>query len=305
MATKIWSVGAGKGGVGKTFTVSSLGITLSKLNHNVLLLDLDLSGANLHSTFGLPLTQNNLRKFVSGEKSIKELITLTGIPRVSYVQGFWDNWTPSELNERMITELFSQVRELPFDFVIVDLGAGPSPTYLEVFKRSDERILIGNSEPTTVEKTYRFIETYVCSTLKERVSSEQYLALEKALRDYRWNQGKGYFSFRNFLKTQIGSDLNYSQVFEERPIHFIVNSSRSRLDQDLGFSMKSVCTKYYDFPLNYLGPIDFDNAVWQAVRNCEPVLIEKPFTPIAGQFLSIVKTMTHTNFHSNLYKAVI
>ena len=43
--TKLWVVASGKGGVGKTFVASSVGITLSKLGHSVVIIDLDLSGA--------------------------------------------------------------------------------------------------------------------------------------------------------------------------------------------------------------------------------------------------------------------
>ena len=42
LPAKVWVVASGKGGVGKTFVSSSLGITLSKLGHSVVVVDLDL-----------------------------------------------------------------------------------------------------------------------------------------------------------------------------------------------------------------------------------------------------------------------
>ena len=92
-------------------------------------------------------------------------------------------------------------------------------------------------------------------------------------------------------------------------MRIIVNSARSRLDLDLGHSIKSVCMKYFDLNVDYLGALDYDNAVWQSYRKMEPTLIEKPFTPLAGQFLGIAKHLLNTssssNFSANQIKAVV
>jgi len=88
-------------------------------------------------------------------------------------------------------------------------------------------------------------------------------------------------------------------------VHMIVNQSRSQQDRDLGFAVQSVCRKFYDLPIHYLGWIDYDNAVWQSVRGRTPVLVDKPFTPLAGQFLSMSKELTQTNFVSQFLKAVV
>src|SRR6185312_5899828 len=96
--SQLWVVGAGKGGIGKTFVSSSLGITLSKLNFKVLIVDFDMSGANLHTTFGLKLSDKNLRMFFDDGRPMEELIQATEIPKVSYLQGFWDSWAPSDVS---------------------------------------------------------------------------------------------------------------------------------------------------------------------------------------------------------------
>jgi flagellar biosynthesis protein FlhG len=305
MSAKIWCVGTGKGGVGKTFTASSLAITLSKLGHSVLIVDFDITGANLHSTFGLPLQEKNLRLFLSGEEKLAQLIYPTQLPRLSYIQGCWDGWGPSQCDANMAHAALEEARSLPFQYVIFDLAPGISDSNLEFFKKCDERILITSPEPTSVEKTYRFIEALLCSELKEVSTPESYKNLEHSLRAYKNQNHLGHFSFRNYLKDAVGIDLNQFEGLSRAPVKLLVNSARSRQDQDLGYSIKSVATKYYDFNLDYLGPIDFDNSVWQAIKNREPVLIEKPFTPLAGQFLSIVKLLTAQSFHSNFYKAVV
>lgn len=303
--SQLWVVGAGKGGIGKTFVSSSLGITLSKLNFKVLIVDFDMSGANLHTTFGLKLSDKNLRMFFDDGRPMEELIQTTEIPKVSYLQGFWDSWAPSDVSVDDTQKLMTACRKLNYDYVLFDLGAGPLLSYLELFVHADEKILISDSEPTSVEKTYRFLESFICYSLRESTTRESYQKLQTTLRAYRNSDHKGYFSFRSYLKEAVGFSFDYFEQLNQRPVRLLVNSCRCRQDQDLGHSIKSVCHKYYDLRLDYVGAIDFDNAVWQSVKSREPMLIEKPFTPLAGQFLSVCKQLTNTNSTANLYRAAV
>ncbi len=305
MSAKLWVIGAGKGGVGKTFIASSLAITLSKLNNRVLLIDFDLSGANLHSTFGLKLSEINLNSYLKQEAGLKDFVQDTEIPKVSLIQGFWDSWAPSEITVPQVQKLILDCKELPYDYVLFDLGSGPSQAHLELYHQANERILISNSDPTAVEKNYRLIESFLCHSLKQDSASENHQKLEAALKSYRRLDKRNHFSFHQHLKQVVGFHFHFFDQIHSKPLHLIINESRSRLDQDLGHSIRSVCLKYFDLPINYVGAIDFDNAVWQSFKSREPVLIEKPFTPLAGQFLSICKQLTQPNLNANYFRAVV
>ena len=52
---QVWALGGGKGGIGKSLIASSLAITLARLGSKVVAVDLDLGGANLHTTLGVDL----------------------------------------------------------------------------------------------------------------------------------------------------------------------------------------------------------------------------------------------------------
>ena len=69
--------------------------------------------------------------------------------------------------------------------------------------------------------------------------------------------------------------------------------------------MKSVCYKYFDLSISYMGAIDFDNAVWHSVRNREPFLVAKPFTSLSGQFLSLSKMLLEIETLPTLLRAVV
>jgi len=288
---QLWVIASGKGGVGKTFTTSSLAISLSKMGHNVVIIDLDLSGANVHSVFGLPPHPQSIRQFFEGSKTLAELVLPTSVPKVSYIQGFWDAWTPTDISTEQIRGLVPEAKKLKADYIIVDLGAGAVEGHLEILKLADEKILISSPEPTSIEKTYRLIESFVCHSLKEHSVPEAYEHIIKTLRDHRQGFSGDHFSFRNYLKESSGIQPDYFETLLTKPLRLIVNSCRTQANTELGHSMKSVCYKYYDFKIDFIGALDYDNAVWQSIRNREPVLIAQPFTPLAGQFLATCKQL--------------
>ncbi|MBX3040464.1 MAG: P-loop NTPase [Bdellovibrionaceae bacterium] len=286
---QMWVTASGKGGVGKTFVSSSLAISLTKLGHSVIVVDLDPTGANVHTALGQNPADVNLRHWFEGNKSLQEIVTPTPLPRLSFIQGLWDLWSPANISSEQLKRLIPELKSLRADYVIVDLGPGAVETHLELFRAADERIVITSPEPTSIEKTYRFLEAHICWTLKDTARPDVFNALLGTLRDHRNRKMKKPFSFRQYLKENDGFSVDHFESLGEKPIRLIVNSSRSQANIDLGHSIRSVCCKYYDLSLDYLGAIDFDNAVWQSIKNREPVLISQPFTPLAGQFVSICK----------------
>ena len=83
--------------------------------------------------------------------------------------------------------------------------------------------------------------------------------------EYRVMKKQGHLSFKSFLQESTGEQSSLIEALNVQPLRLIINESRSRLDLDLGHSMKSVCTKYFDLVVEYMGAIDYDNAVWQSV----------------------------------------
>lgn len=287
--TKLWVVSSGKGGVGKTFISTSLGLTLSKLGHSVVVVDLDVTGANLHTSLGVMPSHLSIRQYFEGTKDLQETVLPTPYPHLSYIQGFWDSWTPNEFSLEHTKKLIKDLKSLKADYVLVDMSPGSLDFCLELLKSADEKIVVSTPEPTSIEKTYRFIESFLVHSLKENAQPDAYLQLIKTLRDHRQRVLDRPFSFRSYLKDNVGIQTDFFEAMTASPLRLIINSSRSQSNYDLGYSMRSVCNKYYDLSIDYMGAIDYDNAVWQSVRNREPVLIAQPFTPLAGQFLTICK----------------
>jgi len=74
---KIWAFGGGKGGVGKSFVAGNLGILLAQNGHTVILADLDLGGANMHTWLGVNSPTKSISEFIEREEqNIKKLLIL-------------------------------------------------------------------------------------------------------------------------------------------------------------------------------------------------------------------------------------
>lgn len=287
--SQLWVTASGKGGVGKTFITTSLALSLTKLGYSVVVVDLDTSGANVHTALGQNPAAVSLRHWIDNQKDLQETVTASTLPRLSFVQGLWDSWCPVEMSVEQVRKLIPQLRSLRADYVLVDLGPGATLSHLELFRAADEKILVSTPEPTSIEKTYRFLESYICNTIRESARPESFGEMLKVLREHRHRKLRKPFSFRQYLKENDGFSSEPFEALSASPLRLVINTSRSQANADLGYSMRSVCNKYYDLGLDYLGAVDFDNAVWQSVRNREPVLIAQPFTPLAGQFLTVCK----------------
>ena len=68
--SRVISIASGKGGVGKTTISANLGIALSNLGWDVLVMDMDINMANLELILGLEGKPVTLQEVLSGKEDI-------------------------------------------------------------------------------------------------------------------------------------------------------------------------------------------------------------------------------------------
>ena len=74
--TQVIGIASGKGGVGKTTVSVNLAVALQGMGHRVMLFDADLGLANAQIALGCRCPFN-LSHFLSGEKTLQEIIVTT------------------------------------------------------------------------------------------------------------------------------------------------------------------------------------------------------------------------------------
>jgi flagellar biosynthesis protein FlhG len=288
---QIWAVGGGKGGVGKSLLSSSLAISLSKMGMKVLAIDLDLGGANLHTTLGVDLPRQTLNDFFSERvSSLDSCISPTRIPNIDIISGAQDSVSVTGITDEQKQKLISCVREVDADYVIFDLGAGTSTHTLDFFLAADIHIVTFLPEPTSIENGYRFLK----SAYYRRLMTHPGLApirpwIELAM-DAKNNEGirspSDLFRVVNRNNPELGSLLK-SEIEKFKP-RLILNQVRTQSDIEIGFSIKTVCKKYFGIDVDYLGYLDYDSSVWQAIRRKRPVMLEFPNSKLVSSIERLV-----------------
>ncbi len=144
--TNIISVVSGKGGVGKTTLVSNLGVALTGLGKSVLVIDANVTGANLGLHLGVPSVHP-----VSLNDVLKENNFLT---QAIYKHSSGVSVIPASLHDLEATphnlkHLLCDVVGKK-DFILIDAAAGTDVEVRAAVEASDNVIIVTNSEMPAV-----------------------------------------------------------------------------------------------------------------------------------------------------------
>jgi len=289
---QVWSIGGGKGGVGKSLLASSLGIALARAGNKVVAVDLDLGGANLHTTLGMDLPKKTLTDFFNSRiEKLQDCLADTPITNLQLLSGANDAVGVADLEPAKKDKFIKAIHTLDTDYVLCDLGAGTNANTLDFFLASDVGLVILLPEPTSIENGYRFIKSAYYRRLLTIPSLEPIRDLIETALDSRNTLG---LRTPGDLFRMISSEKpDMARKLKEEIEHFrpklIINQARTQTDVDIGFSIKSVCKKYFGIEMDYVGYLDYDSAVWQAVRRKRPLMIEFP----NSRMVSSVERITH------------
>jgi flagellar biosynthesis protein FlhG len=294
----IWTIGGGKGGSGKSFITTNVGICLSKLGIRVVLIDADLGGANLHTFLGISPPEVSLSDFIKKRVShLSEVLLPTAVPNLQLLTGAQDLLNAADAKSVQKRKLVRSIQSLGSDTALVDLGAGNALSVLDFFLMSDGGILVVTPEPTSVENTYRFLKSAFYRRLRQSVSSSSVKALIDGAMDQK--NEMGILNPHGLVKAVKERDEGDAQkVIEEietfRP-NLILNQVRSKKDIEVGFSIRSACLKYFGIHLHYLGYVVYDQDVSHSIRRRKPLVLENPRSRAAQCVMEIASKLASSH----------
>jgi flagellar biosynthesis protein FlhG len=272
---RLLAVGGGKGGVGKTFVTANLATALARLGKRVVVVDVDLDGANLHTCLGVPSPRRSLADFVSErEEDLGKLLVDTPLANLKLIGATHGNLADAQPSHLRRVRLVRGLRQLDADFVLLDLGAGAHASVLDYFLVSDDGILVLQPEPTSVENAYSFLRAAFYRRMRLAMVGHGVRQLVTLAMDQR--NERGIRTPLDLLREIEATDTAEARRFVETMRVFkprvIVNGARTAEDVKLGFAVSSVCKKYFGIDAEYLGYVNYDEEARRSVSMRRPIV---------------------------------
>ena len=272
MDKRIWAIGGGKGGTGKSFVAASLGLHLASLDRQVLLVDADLGAPNLHTLLGIKASHPDLGDFLTNAvPSLEGAAVETPYRNLRIVKGSENILFIANLAHYRKLKLLRQIRQLPTPNVILDLGTGSSFNTLDFFLSANPGVVVTTPEPTAIENTYLFLKSCIMRVLKLYMDHYKIRDLHQKMLD---QIEKNSQSLYGFFKSLMETDRSYGTILYRalrgfRPC-LVMNKARDERDALLGRSVADVARKYLLIDMKYLGAIPFDEDVHDSLRALRP-----------------------------------
>lgn len=299
--TEIWTVGGGKGGVGKSFIASNLATLLARKENRVLLVDADLGAANLHTFLGAESSGLPITYFIKhGLKDTDGVAGKTPVPGVDLISGEKDSLNIASLGSKRFATFRAALGKADYDYVIVDLGPGTNDSTLDFFLMADKGIMVTTPQPTSIENTYRFIKCLFLTRMKQIVGSSRKSRLKELLLEILKTDGKkrsrtitGVLDRVKELDRGRGEALE--DFLREVSASVIVNQAKTSEDFSIGSSMQSACRQYFGLRMDFLGNVSYDDRVEESICRRTPLVTSFEDSRAGKDLKRILETINSTN----------
>jgi flagellar biosynthesis protein FlhG len=284
---KIVSFASGKGGVGKSTTVSNLSLLLARSGMNVVAIDLDVGGADLHVLFGELSPTNTLSDFLA--RNVEELSAVaqpvSWCPRLRLIAGTGEtlrNTNPAASSKRRLER---HLHKLQADVILIDIGAGTNYHSLDFFLWGDIQVVISTPDPTAVLDLYKFI----------KLAATRRVLMELGTRD---PAGELFFGedFRSLEQLLAAAEADGPET-ERRaraalrgfaPALLLNNTSGDRASLS---RITHVIKRFLGSDAVVLGEVPSDPAIVSSVRRFLPVVEREPNAPSARAFQHVEREL--------------
>jgi flagellar biosynthesis protein FlhG len=274
----IISVASGKGGVGKSIVAGNLGLVLARTGKRVVLVDLDVGGADLHIMFGLLHPPATLSDFLTKRVESLDAVAcpISTQPGLRLIPGTGDTLATANMPYAKKKRLIRHLRQMDADVLIVDVGAGMSYHALDFFLLADLHVAVATPDPTSVLDLYRFIKLAAIRRVLAHFLANDPINAALAEQDFASVEE---LSLASGQTDEAAQAIARQALSAFRPL-LVLNrtSSRSKVNT---LQLQKLLRQYVGGDLGLLGEIPDDQAVERSVRAYLPVVDAAPNSPAA------------------------
>ncbi len=301
---RIWAIGGGKGGVGKSLVATNLAVVLANLGSKVVAVDLDLGNANMHTYFGIRYPRNTLIDFINGHvQDLNEILLDTSIYNLKFISGAGGILGLANPGHTQKLKLIRYLERLQVDHIVLDLGAGTAYNTIDFFLGATHHVIVTTPETPSVQSAYNFIR--ICmfrslySTMARTAATRD--ALERAKIPTADGKVVGMRDLVAELeRTEPGSTDEFRAFQHSFAPFLVLNMVLKNEETRVGWGIREVVKRYLDVDVNFVGSISFDKVIRESVANEVPYIINAPNARPSGEFYSLTSKMMDGADHESL-----
>ncbi len=289
---KIIAVASGKGGVGKTVISASLGVGLAAMDKEVILVDADFGGANLHTCMGILEPEYTFFDYYTmNRETLEDIVLDSPIENLKLISGACGTLGMANPKYSQKQRLIRELEELPADYVIMDLGAGTSYNVIDFFLSVDESIVVTTPEPMAIQEAFEFIKLCLLRKLQQAFKNEpeilSLLELDGDSNLIQINSTVDKILERARKKsTEMASRIE-NVVMSFRP-RLILNMVMEPDEIKEGMAIKTALGELLSVDLDYLGYVDYDENMRKSVKELRPFILNDPKSPASRSIAKII-----------------
>jgi flagellar biosynthesis protein FlhG len=288
---KLWSIGGGKGGIGKSIVSLGLGISLARLGKKVILIDGDLGGANLHTLMGVRYPHVTLEHFLMKKVDrLEDTIIRTEVEGIGLICGADDILGAANPTYSQKIRLLNQVEALPAQYVLLDLGAGTAFNLLDFFNYSPGKIVLFTSQTTSLQNAYGFIKSALYRKIsREFAKDEEVINLLYPSAEDEDQSSVGTVSE---LLSRLREEAPHkhdrlARLLQEYQIFLVANMVKSNTDLKSPEIIQSVCADFLSLEPEIMGHVTYDSAIEAAVNHISTFPLSHKRSKAAGDLAEI------------------
>ena len=287
---KIWAVGGGKGGVGKSVLSTIFALWLARMGKRTIIVDVDLGGANVHTLLGIKSPPKTINDYITKKyPNLEDICINTGVENLRLLSGASEILSLANLQFAQKVKIIQGLRQLNAEYVILDLGAGTSYNVLDFFLIAQRQIVMLTPQPISIQNSYAFVRNAVYRKLS-RISSQKpgMLSIIKSAMDpknelnvrtikelFQVIRNDGGADAADFLKKELATI---------QPA-LVTNMVRNQKDRNAGSIIQLVSEKYLMINPIDLGGIVYDNQLNTLVSGMTPLTeIDRSSEAFAGMY---------------------
>ena len=291
----IWPIGGGKGGTGKSFLTSNIGILLARQGFKTLLIDADLGTPNLHTIIGLPNPEISLSDFLNKKvATLEETVLEMPIHNLFLISGAGNKLDISNLAHEQKMKMLRAISRLDYDYILLDLGAGTSFNTIDFFTLSDSGIFVCIPEPTSIENIYRLIRSVYVRKIRQVLRIDRFRSLaEKAEaqdQDAIIHHPEYLLNMLKHIDPEQGSKIE--RILKAFQFKLVLNQVRRQDSPRIGVLICKIVEKHLGMRIQFIGNVSFDERVHEAVCRKESFVEKYSYSQATLDLKVVIKRMT-------------